>query len=164
MTPPELALPPAFAGNSAAFAIALFFQMMTALLAIEWTWRTAWAINEHRHPLMHPATMLRVITLLVLVSFLMLVIPVLVFNMRYPELSAAGRLDMNTVRAWSTSLALVPFSAAWLIDRLTGGMIVYQLERRPLPLHLWPTWRHMRKPLKLGVGVAFLAAALAFLR
>jgi hypothetical protein len=53
---------------------------------------------------------------------------------------------------------------AWIASFLGAPMIMYQLERLPTPLHLFPTWEQAKRPAKIGLGVFAIAFALTFLR
>jgi hypothetical protein len=157
-------LPPAFEGQPLLYLVTVFAQMSVALLILEWLWRTAWAMKERPSGWKTPVTVSRVILMALLLTIAARGFGDLVFNMRYSELTPHGREVVATLDNQLEGLALLPFIFAWFLDRLGGGMIVYQLERLPIPLHLWPTWSQMRRPVKIGAGVFVLALTLTFLR
>jgi len=146
------------------YLAAVFFMMLGCLLALEWIWRTIWAIIERSAPLRSPATATRIVIVFLLAAALVRTGPRLWLFMRWPALSPAERADLYAMAAQSEILGVVLFSLAWLLALLGEPMIRYQLEKQPLPLHLWPTWEQMKRPLKIGVGVFAIAFALTYLR
>ena len=115
-------------------------------------------------PLKHPVTAARLVILLLLVASLMRGGPDTVLYMRWPEMSPEARAAWAQINVAFDGWAFIPFSMAWLLDRLAIAVIVFQLRREPLPTDLWPTWSTLRQPLKIGAGVAFLAFAITFLQ
>lgn len=157
-------LPPAFEGQPWLYLFTMFAQMAVALLVLEWLWRLAWSMYEQPARFRTPLNISRVILILLLFSMTCRGAGDLVFNMRYADLSPAARHWLADVDSELDGFALVPFIMAWLLDRLAGGMITFQLARLPLPMHLWPSWRQMKRPVQIGVGVFVMAFALTFLR
>lgn len=157
-------LPPGYEGQPWLYLFSMFAQMGMALLVMEWAWRLAWSLYERPAPLKSPVTSSRLIVLALLFSVSMRGLPDVIYNMRWADLSPAGRHAMLSIDETMDGLALVPFLAAYVLDRMASGMMTFQLQRDPIPLHLWPTWAQLRRPVKMGMGVFVLAFALTFLR
>ncbi len=160
----EANVPPAFVEYPLLYMGTVFSLLLAALLALEWLWRLAWAVFERPAPLKSPTTVVRLILALLLVGGLLRSGPDLWLLMRWPVLTPAERLGWEIFDSQLDSTVFIFFSVAWLAFRLGEPMISYQLEKQPLPVHLWPTWRQLLRPLKIGVGVFAIAFALTYLR
>lgn len=156
--------PPGFEGHPALYLATLFSMMLTVLLSLEWIWRIVWSFFEKPHELKHPATVLRIVFLLLLAGILVRICPDVWLIMRYPVLRDAERIAIQTFDARLDATSFVFMSSAWLIARLGQPFVMYQLEKQPLPVHLWPSLRSLRRPLYIGLGVFAIAFALTFLR
>lgn len=157
-------LPPSFVGHPLLYLTTTFSLLLGNLLALEWTWRLLWQMVEHQKPIKWPSTSARVALILLLVGGLIRSGPDMILLVAWADLSPSGRFQMALWDNWLDSVSFVPLSLAWLIFWLGGPMIIYQLERQPIPLHLWPTWDKLRRPVKIGVGVFVLCLAFTFLR
>lgn len=146
------------------YLTAVFFMLLGVLLALEWLWRLVWCLFERPAPLRSPHTAMRIVLIALLVGGVARVGPRLWLFMRWPTLTTPERADLYAMAAQSEIIAVAIFSVAWLLNLLGEPMITYQLEKQPLPLHLWPTWEQMKRPLKIGVGVFAIAFALTYLR
>lgn len=143
---------------------AVFALMLGVLLAAEWLWRLAWSFVERPVPFKTPAMGVRIVLVLLLAGLLVRAVPRLWLFMRWPTLDPAQREAWQTLTAQAEITAVVLFSFAWLFALLGEPMIKYQLEKEPLPLHLWPTREQLKRPLKIGAGVFAIAFALTYLR
>ena len=143
---------------------AVFFLLLGTLLTLEWLWRLAWSFVERPARLRTPAMAVRITLFILLCAALVRVVPRLWLFLRWPQLSPTERNDLYAMAAQSEIVAVLFFSFAWLFALLGEPMIKYQLEKEPLPLHLWPTWEQMKRPLKIGAGVFAIAFALTYLR
>jgi hypothetical protein len=156
--------PPAFDGSQAFYMFGLFGLMWVSLLALEWTWRVIWSFVERPLPLRHPVTAARCVILLMLATSLMRGGPDTILYMRWPEMSPGARAAWAQINVAFDGWAFVPFTMAWLLDRLAIAVIIFQLKREPLPTDLWPTWSTLRQPAKIGFGVFVLAFAITYLQ
>jgi hypothetical protein len=159
-----LDLPPAFDGHPVLYMATVFSLLLVMLLALEWLWRITWSFFERPAPVKAPVTVLRVIFLLLLVGAVVRSGPDLWLIMRWPQLDGAERIALMDFDNRMDAGAFIFLSLAWLVGRLGEPMLTYQLEKRPLPVHLWPTWEQMKRPLKIGMGVFAIAFALTYLR
>lgn len=146
------------------YLVTVWALMLGALLALEWLWRLAWSLFERPAPLRAPLTAVRVILLVLIAAGLIRTVPRLWLFMRWPILSPVERELVAVLSAQAEVAAVLLFSLAWLVAQLGEPMVKYQLEKQPLPLHLWPTWEQMKRPAKIGVGVFAIAFALTYLR
>lgn len=157
-------MPPAFVGHEPLYMLTVFSLLLVVLLALEWQWRLAWSFFERPAPLKSPTTVLRVVFVLLLTGLLVAKGPDLWLYMRWPVLNDAGRLGLEQLDARMDASAFIFLSLAWLLARLGDPMLQHQLEKQPLPIHLWPTWEQMKRPLKIGCGVFVIAFTLTYLR
>lgn len=157
-------IPPGFDGIPVLYLVALFATMMIVLLSLEWTWRIVWSLFERPAEIKHPSTSLRTMLVFLLVSVILRAGPNLVWMALWRDTTPLTRWWMLRTDAMLDVVSFVPFSIAWLIAFLTGPMILSQLSRHPLPLHLWPTKSQLARPLKIGVAVLAIAAAVVFAR
>lgn len=157
-------VPPSYVGRDLLYLSTLGSILLVVLLALEWIWRLLWSFFEQPSPLRSPATAYRIILLLLLSAALLRIVPDLVLLATWQEISPASREAIAVLDKRLESFTFVPFSLAWLVSYLTGPMLIYQLGRQPLPIHLWPTWQQAKRPLKIGVGVAAISFALTYLR
>ena len=149
--------PQGMEGHPILYMITLFSLLLVTLLAMEWQWRLGWSILEDKLPAKHPGTAVRLILLFLLMSLLMRIIPDVIKLGLWQDLSPDGRMLLFEIDGAMDTFSFIPFSFAWLFAYLGGPMIVYQLRRFPLPLHLWPTLDKMKRPLKIGIGVMVIA-------
>lgn len=157
-------MPPSFYGHPLLYMGTLFSLFLVVLLALEWLWRLAWSVVERPAPFKSPTSVLRLIFALLLTGALVRTGPDLWLLMRWPSVTPEHRLALAEFDNRMDAGAFIFLSAAWLFARLGDSMLTYQLEKSPLPVHLWPTWRQMVRPLKIGAGVLVIAFALTFLR
>lgn len=154
----------AFAATPWVYLATVFALLLINLLALEWLWRLVWATAEQPRPLKHPTTALRLTLILILVSAIMRAAPRTVLLMGWNEMSMASRQFWAAMDNLFAAASVFPFVLSWLVALLGGAMIVHQLENKPLPLHLWPTWTQLGRPIKIGVGVLAIASALTLFR
>lgn len=157
-------LPPPFVGQPLVFMVTLFSLLLVAMLTIEWLWRLGWSFVEQPAALKEPLTAQRLVLTLLLLAVLSRIGPDVVLMMVWHTESPAGRAAIYRIDAIMDSLAFAPFSLAWLVAYLTGPLIIHQLTKQPLPLHLWPSWVQMKRPAKIGAGVLAIAFALTYVR
>lgn len=155
-------LPPGFEGQPLMYLFSLFSLLMITLLALEWFWRIAWGTWENPYPMNHPTTVLRFILMMIGVSVLMRVGPDIFRYALWRDLSPAGRFRAYEVDHLLDTLSFFPWSLGWLAGYLGMPMMHYQLDKQPLPMHLWPTAVQMRRPLKIGLGVLIISAAITY--
>ncbi len=146
------------------YLVTVWALMLGVLLALEWLWRLVWSLFERPAPLRAPLTAVRTIMIVLIGAGLIRTLPRLWLFMRWPVLGPAEREFIAMISARFEVAAVLMFSAAWLLAQLGEPMVKYQLEKQPLPLHLWPTWQQMKRPLKIGGGVFAIAFALTYLR
>jgi hypothetical protein len=156
--------PPGFEGHPWLYLMSVFGLMLIVLLTLEWLWRIGWSFTERPHPLKHPSTVARVVMLMLLVGILMRVGPDAWLLMRWPSISDAAHHDIEIVGSRLDVASVLFMSGSWLVARLADPFIQFQLEKQPLPIHLWPTARQLRRPLYIGLGVFAISFALTFLR
>lgn len=156
--------PPGFEGHPLLYLVTLFSMMLTVLLGLEWLWRVCWAFFERPFPVKHPSTVLRLIFMLVLIGMLCRIGPDALLLMRWPVLSVHGRMEIQRLDAIMDSTSFVWMSLAWLVGRLGDPFLQIQLEKKPIPVHLWPTMRQLRRPAYIGMGVFAIAFALTYMR
>lgn len=154
----------AFSHHPGFYLVTVFALILVTLLALEWIWRLVWCFFEEPRPLKHPSTILRVVHVLLLVSIIMRVGPGAVQLMTWKDASVADQHLLAAVNNISDALSILPFSIAWLIVVVSWPMLAYQLDKAPPPFHLWPTPSALKRPLKIGLGVFAIAAALTFLQ
>lgn len=155
---------PSIAGHPFLEAGVLFSLILLSCLASEWLWRTAWSLKEQSGSIKDPATALRWAFFFLLVSVLLRVLPDTVQAMTWREAEPQTRF---LIAMWDKRLdfiSVAPFLVAWAIAYLGGPMLLYQLRREPLPLHLWPTRRQVSRPAKIACACLALALALTYLR
>lgn len=155
-------VPPGFEGEPFAYMLTLFSLIMICLLSLEWIWRIFWGIKEQPFPIKHPVTVLRIILLLTGFSILMRVGPDVLRYAMWKDLSSGGRLLAYRADHYMDMFSFFPFSIAWLVGYLTMDLLHYQLDKRPIPMHLWPTWSQMKRPMKIGAAVLVISAAITF--
>ena len=150
-------VPPGMEGHPVMYMITLFSLLLVTLLALEWVWRLSWGLFEDPVPVKHPGTAVRIILLTLLISLLLRITPDTLKLGLWNDLTPDGRMLLFQIDSVMDTVSFIPFSIAWMIAYLGGPMIVYQLRRYPLPLHLWPTLAQMKRPLKIGAAVMFIA-------
>lgn len=157
-------LPPGFEGHPGLYMATIFSLLLVNLLALEWLWRLGWSIVERPVPIRHPAAALRFVLVMLLLGAIIRSGPDLFHLMQWPRLNAAEREFWLSVDYRADSVAFVPFSLSWLVAFLGGPMIIYQLEKGPVPIHLLPTRQQLKRPAKIGAAVFAIAFALTYLR
>jgi len=157
-------MPPSFMQHPLLYMATVFSLLLVVLLALEWVWRLVWSFFERPAPLKSPTTVLRLIFLFLLAGALVRSGPDLWLLMRWPGIDEQERLALAYLDNQMDAGAFIFLSLAWLIARLGDPMLTYQLEKTPLPLHLWPTREQLKRPAKIGVGVLAIAFALTYLR
>jgi hypothetical protein len=157
-------VPPGFEGHPFIYFITVFSLLTINLMALEWIWRLLWQMVEKRFPFQHPSTAARTILLSLLVSIVMRAGPDLLSLMLWGDMSPTQRNNLFQIDSYMDTVSFIPFGIAWITAFLGGPLIMYQMERHPLPLHLWPTWRQMRRPLKIGVAVLAISIATTMFR
>jgi hypothetical protein len=155
---------PSFVGAPLLQMLTTFSALLVVLLALEWLWRTLWAMRESGSAIGSPSAAMRAMVGLLLVAALLRIGPDAILYASWPDLSPRWRYGIALWDKRLDAVAFAPFSLAWLVSYLGGPMVYYQLARLPLPLHLWPTWEQMKRPLKIGVGALALAFAFTYLR
>lgn len=161
---PDIDLPAAFAGHAWLYLVTVFSLLLTLLLALEWTWRLLWSFVERPFGLKHPQTVVRLIILLFLIQLITRLGPDVWLVMRWPQMSGAERIATILVDSRMDTTSFVWMVLAWLLARLGEPYLGYQLEKQPLPVHLWPTGRQMKRPLYICFGVFLISFALTYLR
>jgi hypothetical protein len=157
-----LDVPPGFENQPILFMLTMFSLLMVTLLSLEWLWRITWGWFENPYPTRHPITVLRIILFCIAISILMRVGPLVARFALWKSLDFEGRMILYQ---WSHGLDVVsffPWSFAWLVGYLTMPMLHYQLDKKPLPMHLWPTASQLKRPLKIGVAAFLIAMAITF--
>jgi hypothetical protein len=119
---------------------------------------------ERRFPYQHPSSVARVILMSLLVSIVLRAGPDILSLMLWGDMSPAERLTLLKMDGYLDTVSFVPFGVAWVTAFLGGPILMYQLERHPLPLHLWPTWRQVRRPMKIGLAVLAISVATTLFR
>lgn len=157
-------MPIAFQGHPFVYLATIFSLLILNLLALEWLWRLLWSFREDRLPFRHPVTTFRLVLVFLVSGAIIRSGPDLVLLMAWPEISPDARRFIADTDNLMDSVAFLPFGLAWVFAHIGGPMILYQLQNKPIPLHLWPTLRQMQRPLKIGLGAAALAALLTFAR
>jgi hypothetical protein len=155
-------VPPGFEGQPLVYMMTLFSLLMITLLTLEWFWRIAWGAYERPFGIKHPVTVLRVILLLVGISVLLRVGPDIFRFALWRTLSPQARFMAFEVDHWLDMFSFIPWSLAWLAGYLGMPMMHFQLEKRPPPIHLWPTKEQLKRPLKIGMAVLLIAAAITY--
>lgn len=150
--------------SSLLYLSAVFFLLLGTLLALEWLWRLGWSFIEHRQPWKSPATVVRLVLVVLLIAGLVRVVPHLWLFMRWPTLAPHERAEWLSAAAQGEIAGVALFTAAWFFGQLGEPMIKYQLAKEPLPLHLWPAREQLVRPLKIGMGVFAIAFAVTYLR
>ena len=145
-------------------AMTLFSHLFILMLALEWFWRTAWGLKENPTEPRDPSAMLRWTFLLILLALLFRMVPDTIQAMTWTEASPSQRQALLLWDKWLDDLSVIPFAIAWGLAYLGGPLLVYQLRREPLPLHLWPTPRQAARPAKIAGACLALALALTYLR
>lgn len=158
------AYPPGFESAPVLYLATVFSLILVMMLALEWTWRLIWSIFERPAPVKHPVTVFRIILLALLVGSIVRIAPDTWLLMRWPNLEPHERASIQLWDARLDAGAFIFMSLAWLTARLGDPFITFQLEKQPVPVHLWPTWRDLRRPMKIGVAVFAIAFALTYLR
>lgn len=157
-------LPPGFGDEGLLYAGSVFGLMTIFLLTAEWLWRVCWAMVERRYPVRHPITISRVLLLFLLLSIFLRVVGDVTLTMLWPEISPGERIWLAHLDRLLDGLAAAPLFIAWLTGILGGAMMDWQLIRQPIPVNLWPTWRHLRRPTIIGAWVLAISLAVTFLR
>lgn len=142
----------------------IFALLLGLLLALEWLWRLSWSFFERPAPLRSPITVVRAVLVVLLIAAVVRVGPRVWLFMRWPRLQISERTDLAELSGKMEITAVLFFVLAWILAHVGEPLVRYQLEKEPLPLHLWPTFEQMKRPLKIGVGVFALAFALTYLR
>lgn len=157
-------LPVALDGHPWLYLSTVFSLLLTLLLALEWLWRTCWAYFDQPYPLKHPRTVVRTVMLLLLLQLVTRIGPDVWAIMRWPKMSQSERIATAILDSRMDTSSFIWMGLAWLVWRLGEPFISYQLDKQPLPVHLWPTAAQMRRPLLICLGVFLIAFALTFLR
>jgi hypothetical protein len=157
-------LPPSFAGEPWLYLATVFSLLLIVLLVLEWLWRLVWSFFETPVPFKSPSMVLRTMLVLLLTGALIRSGPDLYLLMAWDSITPPARQAIAVTDNQLDAIAFVFMSLAWLIARLGEPMVEYQLRKEPLPVHLWPTWKQLKRPLKIGVGVFAIAFALTFLK
>ena len=150
--------------NPLLYLSTVFALLLGLLLALEWLWRIVWSFSERRQPFRSPTTFVRMILIILLIGGVVRIGPRLWLFMRWPRLQISERTDLAQLSAQMEITAALLFTGAWLLAYIGGPLVSHQLEKEPLPLHLWPTFEQMKRPIKIGVGVFAIAFALTYLR
>jgi hypothetical protein len=153
-------VPPGFEHEPWLYMLTLFSLIMINLLALEWMWRIAWGAVERPHPIQHPITVLRTILFLTALQIVLRVGPDVVRFSLWYQLTPSSRFIAYQIDHYLDILSFFPFSVAWLIAYLTMDLLHYQLDKKPIPMHLWPTPSQLQRPLKIGVAVMIISAAI----
>lgn len=157
-------LPPSYSGNSLVYALSVFGMMTVFLLACEWLWRVAWSFRERPKEIRHPVTVSRCILTCLLLGIIMRVSGDVFLTATWPEFSPQQRLWVSQADKLMDGLSAIPMLMAWLWGVLGGAMVDWQLARLPIPINLWPSWKHLGRPLLIGVMVLFISFAVTYLR
>jgi hypothetical protein len=157
-------LPPAFDGQPLVFLLTVFSLLLISLLCLEWGWRLVWSFFERPEPWKTPQSALRATFVLLLLSVLFRVLPNVILLMSWGVSTPAQRFGWYKLDNMLDAASFVPFSLAWLTGYLASPIIAFQLTKQPIPLHLWPTFQQLKRPLKIGAGVFAIAFALAYLQ
>lgn len=118
------------------------------------------AIGQPR-PWKHPVTIVRLRSGLGALGVLLYIGPDAVSFMFWPDVTPQTRYAIAITNRLLDSLALIPLSGAWMIGIYGQRTIAYQLSRHPIPVNLWPTWKQLHRPLKIGLLLLILSMGLS---
>lgn len=155
-------VPPGFEGHPFLFLSTLFSLLLVNIFALEWFWRILWGAWEQPHDWKHPVSTLRILLLLIGLSILFRSVPDTLRLAFWHELSPVSRLNLTTAGHFFRVVSVIPFGLAWFVGFLSMPLLHYQLDKQPLPLHLWPTRKQLQRPLKIAVAVLAISAAITF--
>lgn len=158
-----LATPPSIDGPWV-HAFSIFGLMGAALLASEWLWRTSWAMIERPSPICHPITVARAVWALMLSSLLIYMMPDVLLTVMWTDLEPAHRFLLSRSNRILDGIAILPLFAAWTLGVFSSSVIDHQLERRPIPVDLWPTWKRLRRGFGIGLILLAMSVVIAFYR
>lgn len=158
-----LPIPPSIDGPWV-HAFSIFGLMGAALLASEWLWRTTWAAVERPSPVCHPITVSRIIWALCLLSFLVYMAPDVILTVLWSDIEPQDRYSLSRANRILDGVAIMPFAAAWTLGLFSSSVIEHQLERRPIPVDLWPTWKRLRRGFGIGLILLIMSVVIAFYR
>lgn len=157
-------LPPAFMGHPMQYAMAVFGMLMLCILAVEWLWRKGWEMRERPSKMKTPLFIVRIILILLSIVPIMGAGPDLIRIIFWPDIGPEAREILTQIDRSLDASVWIVYSAAWLIAYLFFPMVEAQLKKEPLELDLWPRWRALIRPLKIGIGIAVIAFGLAYFR
>ena len=140
----------------------VFGLSLTALLALEWLWRTAWSLVERWRPLASPWTFLRLITCALLIAVLVACVPDLWLLVRWEYLTPSERHLLAAIDRFLDGLVPLPFVAAWLMNFAGGRGIAAKLRLEPLPEWRLPGRRDVARLALILACVLAISAALTF--
>ncbi len=146
------------------YAFSIFGLLGAALLTAEWLWRTVWAIFEKPSPMCHPISVARAIWALVLGAMMIYILPDVLLTIMWTDIAAEQRYQLSRANRLLDGVAIFPFFGAWLLGIVSASVIEFQLERRPIPVDLWPTWQRLRRPLAIGAIILTMSIVIAFRR
>jgi hypothetical protein len=155
-------VPPGFEGQPVLFTLTVFSLLIVVLFAMEWAWRIVWGAFENPFPLKHPITVLRTILFTVSVSVVLRVAPLVMRFALWKEMSPEWRLSMYQASHSMDIVSVIPWIVAWTLGYLTMPFLHYQLDKKPIPMHLWPTRQQLTRPLKIILAVMFISIAITF--
>lgn len=157
-------MPPGFENSPWLYLVSVFCLLMIVMMALEWIWRLAWGMKEHPAPWRHPSTVYRTVIILLMTATLFRIAVPTILLVRWSDMTPETRDQLAAFGSIPSILSLLPFSLAWVLSYLTSTMVFYQLDRLPVPLHLFPTLKQTKRPLKIGLAVFTIAAAITFVR
>lgn len=156
--------PPSFEGHPLAQAFVVFGLLTCGLLSAEWLWRLLWSLVERPLPLRHPASVVRLINITLLVSILMRVTPDISLVMLAQESDKSVLNYLEWIDRIMDGASAIPLVFAWFWSLIGFPMIAFQLSREPLPVNLWPHLSQCWRPIKIGGLVLLISLAVTFLR
>lgn len=157
-------LPTAVTDDPLGYAWSLFGLMIVTFVFLQWTYSSTWRMVRYPEVYNHPRTVWRLFLLLTGISGVLRNGPDVLLWGLWTVCSPETR---HWLSHWNRVLDGVsgPFQVA--AAALLGwgvSVIEFQLGKQPIPVHLYPTWERMARPLSLLVGTMGLCLAIAFLR
>lgn len=153
--------PASVQANPTILMFSIFGLLGGSVLALETIWRIAGAMKHDPYPKRHPVTAHRRMWLCAMISLLCFIGPDAVVFMAWPDVAPSTRYAFSLINRSLDFAAMFPLCLAWLLGIYAQPTIDYQMRREPLPTHLWPTWRQLRRPLWIGLLLLLVSMGLS---
>lgn len=147
--------------NPIIFMFSIFGLLGGTMLALEVILRTASDAFHDRLPWQHPVTIMRLRTGLFTLALLLYIGPDAIAIICWPDVVPQTRYLIAVANRILDGAALPLFMAAWMVGIYGQQTVAYQLKRDPIPMHLWPEWSALVRPLKIAGLVLILSAGLS---